>query len=168
MKCQLIQTTKIADNNKAEKEMLGFLRNLPETAFLYREFKLTPAYYEQTKEIEEQRPDFVIVDRQLGLISVEVKDWNLTANTYEWVNQYKIKKVGPGGKEDLLDNPVEQTSRYFHGFKELITSQGGDIYVSSFLAFPRLSRAEFLNKFANINLFQNPQSKFFINMEKTQ
>ena len=44
MKCQLIQTTKIADDNQGEQEMLAFLRNLPAEYFVYRELQLTPEY----------------------------------------------------------------------------------------------------------------------------
>ncbi len=167
MKCQLIQTTKLADTNLAEKEMLGFLKNLSESNFLYREFKLTPAYLEQTKGLEEQRPDFVVVSPWLGLVSIEVKDWNLSLNQYEWVDQYKVRKTDRNGKEDWVDNPVEQASRYLYGFMQLLKSQGSDVFVSSLVAFPRLSRAEFGNKISNIGLLKNPQSKFYLDMDKT-
>ncbi len=167
MKCQLVQTDKIADHNLAEQEMLDFLKNLPETDFVYREFKLTPAYEEQTRGLEEQRPDFVVVGPRVGLVSIEVKDWNLTTNRYEWLDQYQIKKFGPDGREDYLTNPVDQISRYLHGFMDLLKEQGGGAYVTSVVAFPRLSRAEFLNKLANVNLLQNPQSKYYLNLDKT-
>jgi len=166
MKCQLIQTSKIADTNLAEKEMLGFLKNLPETCFLYREFKLTPGYIEQTKGLEEQRPDFVVVSPRLGLVSIEVKDWNITANKYEWADQYQVKRTNKNGEEEWLTNPAEQASRYLHGFMDLLKGQGCNLYVSSLVAFPKLSRAEFGNRILNIEVLKNPQSKFYLDLDK--
>src|SRR5829696_4187798 len=131
MKCQLIQTTKVADNNIAEKEMLDFLKNLPESSYLYRELKLTPAFLEQTRGLKEQRPDFVVVSPALGLVSIEVKDWNITANQYEWVDQYTVRKTDKHGQDELLDNPVEQTSRYLHAFMDLLKQQGSPVFVTS-------------------------------------
>jgi hypothetical protein len=91
MRCQLIQTAKIADENRAEREMLAVLQNLPEAYFVYRELQLTPPYRERVRGIEKKQPDFVVVSPETGLLSIEVKDWNLTRNVYEWKDQYKIR-----------------------------------------------------------------------------
>jgi len=167
MKCQLVQTSKIDDSNRAEKEVLNFIQNLPEFYFVYRELKLTPAYFEQTRGMEEQRPDFVIVGPKTGLVSIEVKDWDLTSNSYEWVDQYQIKKIDRHGNESWLGNPVDQISRYKHGFMELLSSQQATMWVTSLLAFPRISKMSFINQLANIDLLQNPQSRFFLDLERT-
>lgn len=167
MRCQLIQTTKIADHNLAEREMLDFLKNLPDSSFLYRELKLTPAFLEQTKGLKEQRPDFVVVSPVLGLVSIEVKDWNIASNQYEWIDQYTVRKTDKNGLDEFLDNPVEQTSRYLHAFMDLLKHQGSVVFVTSLLAFPRLSRAEFVNRMSNVELWKNPQSKFYLNLDQT-
>lgn len=170
MKCQLIQTTKIDDTNLAEREMLKFLQNLPGNYYIYRELKLTPAYLEQVHGIDEQKPDFVIVNSEVGLVSIETKDWNLFTNTYEWRDQYKIKKISKNGNANdavEIDNPVEQISRYEYGFRELFNDQGIKFFVTSLLAFPRVSRAEFINRLSNVQILQNPQSKFYLDLEQT-
>lgn len=164
MKCHLIQTTKIADDNKAEREMLAFLKNLPEDYFLYREFKVTPAYLEQMAGIEEQRPDFITLSANTGLVAIEVKDWNLTTNIYTWIDQYNIQVERATGAVDEIPNPFNQISRYRYAFIELLDGQ--NVFISSILAFPCLSKAEFLNKLRDIDELRNPQSRFFFDLEK--
>jgi hypothetical protein len=165
MKCQLIQIAKIDDNNQAEREILQFLTNLPEDYFVYREFKITPAYHEKTKGVEEQRPDFVVIGPKLGLVSIEVKDWNLTRNQYTWVDQYTVQVERSDGEIDEIHNPFDQISRYRYAFLELL--RGFDVFVTSIVAFPRVSKAEFYNRFHNIKELNNPQSQFFIDMKRT-
>jgi len=165
MKCQLIQTTQINDDNKAEKAMLEFLKNLPEEYFVYRELKLSPSYHERVKGFEQKQPDFVVVAPEIGLLSIEVKDWNLTRNIYEWNDQYKIKVTQPNGKIEEIGNPVVQAGSYKYAFIDLLS--GLNIFVESILAFPRVSQHEFLNRMQNIDLLRNPQSRFFLDIEKT-
>jgi len=167
MRCQLIQTNQLNDNNLAEKEMLNFLKNLPESYFVYRELKLTPAYYEQTRGMEEQRPDFVIVGPKTGLVSIEIKDWNLFNNKYEWLDQYHIKKTDSTGMCTTINNPVDQISRYQYGFIDLLKSQNRSMWVTSLLAFPRISKANFLSQVGNIEILINPQSRFYLDIERT-
>jgi len=161
MRCQLIQTNKINDENLAEKEMLNFLKNLPEQYFVYRELKLTPAYFEQMRGLEEQRPDFVIVGPKTGLVSIEIKDWNINQNKYEWLDQYQIKKIDTTGLSTFIHNPVDQIARYNYGFIELLKRQNSSMWVTSLLAFPRISKAQFLNQIENINTLTNPQNPFY-------
>lgn len=78
MKCQLVQTSKLNDSNRAEREMLEFLTNLPAEFFVYRELKITPAYEEKLNGLTKQQPDFVVVGPDVGLVAIEVKDWNIT------------------------------------------------------------------------------------------
>jgi hypothetical protein len=165
MRCQLIQTAKIDDHNQAEKEVLQFLTNLPEDYFVYREFKITPAYHEKMKGVEEQRPDFVVIAPKLGLVSIEVKDWNLTRNQYTWVDQYTIQVERSDGEIDEIHNPFDQISRYRYAFMELL--RGFDVFVTSIVAFPRVSKAEFFNRLHNIKELQNPQSQFFVDLDRT-
>jgi hypothetical protein len=166
MKCQLIQTAKIGDENRAEQEMLAFLSNLPGEFFVYRELQVTPAYRERVKGIEKKQPDFVVVSPATGLVSIEVKDWNLIDNIYSWRDQYKIEVTRRDtGRVDLIENPAAQVEAYQFAFIELL--KGIDAFVTSILAFPRASRADFLNRLQDIEVLRNPQSKFYVDLNKT-
>ncbi len=163
MKCQLIQTNKIADGNLGEQEMLAFLRNLPAEHFVYRELQLTPAYRERVKGIKKKQPDFVVISPGTGLLSIEVKDWNLTRNTYEWQDQYRIRVTDRStGSVREIDNPAAQVDAYLYAFIELVGGLG--VFVTSIVAFPRVSRSDFLNRLENIGLLQNPQTRFYLDL----
>ncbi len=166
MKCQLIQSTKIADENLAEREMLSFLRNLPADYFVYRELQLTPAYRERVRGISKKRPDFVVVSPETGLFSIEVKDWNLIRNVYQWRDQYKIRVTDRTTSHVReIDNPTSQAAAYLYALIELM--EGLDVFVTSIVAFPRVSRSDFLNRLENVGLLQNPQSRFYLDLDRT-
>jgi len=165
MKPRLIQTSKLEDDNKAEKAMLVFLTELPEGYTIYRELQVNRAYEDRVRGMEKAQPDFVVVSSDTALLSIEVKDWNLNRNQYIWRDQYKvIKRVISNGREEELDNPAAQADTYRYAFMDLLKDTG--IWVTSIVAFPRLSRQAFLNGIANIEVLQNPQSKFFLDLEK--
>jgi hypothetical protein len=163
MKARLIQTSKIADDNKAEKELLSFLKELPEGYAIYRELRVNRAYIDRVKGMEKSQPDFVVVGTEIGLLSIEVKDWNLIHNQYVWRDQNEIIVKDAKGREKTITNPSAQADNYRHAFMDLIGET--KVWVTSIVAFPRLSRQAFLNKIANIAVLQNPQSKFFLNLE---
>ena len=166
MKCQLIQTTKIADENLGEQEMLAFLRNLSAEYFVYRELQLTPAYHERVRGIEKKQPDFVVVSPETGLLSIEVKDWNLTCNAYEWQDQYRIRVTDQTtGHVREIDNPTAQVDAYLYALMELVGGLG--VFVTSIVAFPRVSRSDLLNRLENIEVLRNPQSKFYLDLDRT-
>jgi len=146
--------------------MLAFLRNLPEEYFVYRELQLTPQYKERVRGIEKKQPDFVVVSPAVGVMSIEVKDWNLTRNIYEWRDQYKIQVTDRGtGKVREVENPTAQASAYLYAFMELVT--GLDVFVTSIVAFPTVSISDFLNRLENIAVLQNPQSRFYLDLNRT-
>jgi hypothetical protein len=163
MKARLIQTSKIADDNKAEKELLAFLRELPEGYTIYRELRVNRAYTDRVKGMEKSQPDFVVVGTEIGLLSIEVKDWNLTYNQYTWRDQNEILVQDANGNQKAITNPSAQADNYRHAFMDLIGET--KVWVTSIVAFPRLSRQAFLNKIASIAVLQNPQSKFFLDLE---
>lgn len=164
MKPRLIQTSKIVDENIAEREILSLLRELPEHYTIYRELRVNRAYEDRVRGMEKARPDFVVVAMDIGLISIEVKDWNLARSEYAWRDQDKItKKDISTGKEEDIDNPVAQAEVYRYAFMELVGDTG--TFVTSIVAFPRLSRTEFLNRMANLEVLKNPQSKFFLDLD---
>lgn len=166
MKARLIQTSKLADDNKAEKELLEFLRELPEDYTVYRELRVNRDYDARMRGFEKSQPDFVVVGEKIGLLSIEVKDWNLTANHYHWRNQNEvIKEDVKSGQQQIIISPMLQADAYLYAFIDLLRDTG--VWVTSILAFPRISRQAFLNKIGNISLLNNPQSKFFLNLEMT-
>ena len=110
MKCQLIQTDSIGGENQGERAMLAFLRNLTDEYFVYRELQVTNTYRNRMAGYEKKQPDFVVVSPQTGLISIEVKDWNLTHNVYTWQDQYKIEKRPIGGRPQAIVNPMAQVN----------------------------------------------------------
>ena len=166
MGCQLIQTRPPGGDNRGERAMLAFLRNLPEEYFVYRELQITSQYKERVRGIEKKRPDFVVVSPAVGVMSIEVKDWNLTRNIYEWRDQYKLQVTDRStGRAREIENPTAQASAYLYALMELIA--GLDVFVTSIVAFPTVSRSDFLNRLENIAVLQNPQSQFFLDLSRT-
>jgi hypothetical protein len=166
MQCQLIQAAKVADDNKAEKQMLAFLQNLPAEFFVYRELQLTAAYDDHVKGVAKKKPDFVVVSPATGVISIEVKDWNLVRRAYHWRDQYKITVTDRAtGRVEEIDNPAAQADSYLYGLLELLS--GLHVFVGSIVAFPRVSRSDFLNRLEDVAVLRNPQSQFFLDLERT-
>jgi len=166
MRCQLIQTKKIDDSNRAERKMLGFLQNLPEGYFVYRELQVSAPYRRRVRGMEKQQPDFVVAAPQIGVLCIEVKDWNLTRNCYTWRDQHTIEVSDKStGHAWEIDNPASQADSYLYALRELV--DGLDVFVSSIVAFPRVSRADFGNRLHNIELLRNPQSRFLLNLQRT-
>ncbi|MCQ3977624.1 MAG: hypothetical protein DPW09_29710 [Anaerolineae bacterium] len=166
MKCQLIQTSKLNDSNRAEREMLDFLTNLPEEFFVYRELKITSAYEERVYGLDKRQPDFVVVGPSIGLVAIEVKDWDITKNIYQWRDQYTILKTNPAGETEEIHNPADQADTYQFALMELVT--GLKIFVTSVVAFPGIAKQEFLNRVENVELLlQRQQSRFLIDLDQT-
>lgn len=165
MKCQLIQTTQIVDKNSGEREMLAWLKNLPENYYVYRELQISETYGRRMEGYYKKKPDFVIVSPDIGLVSIEVKNWDLTKSIYEWRDQYKIIKRERDGGQIEISNPTAQAEAYLHALRELIS--GLNVYVTSIIAFPRVSKAGFLNNLENVDVLRNRQTKFYLDPEVT-
>ncbi len=166
MKCQLIQTRKIADSNRAEQEMLNFLSNLPAGYWVYREFQLNAGYRDQIRGENKKQPDFVVVAPQVGVVAIEVKDWDLTRNTYEWIDQYTVRKTDRTTKEVAqFPNPMSQADKYLYALKSLLGAT--EVFVTSLVAFPRLSKSDLLNQLGNPEALKKPQSRFYLDLERT-
>lgn len=165
MKCQLIQTTKIADENTGERQMLAWLKNLPEDYYVYRELQITETLERRMQGYEKKKPDFVVVSPAVGLVSIEVKHWNLEQNTYQWQDQYKIVKRDHDGSETKIDNPTALAEAYRNALMALLSDIG--VFVTSIVAFPTVSRAGFLNKLENVHVLRNPQTRFYLDLDTT-
>ena len=72
--------------NKGEEAVLDWLRGLPDSCYVYRELRIS------LSETNERKPDFIVVSKELGVICIEVKDWNLDSNTYIWKNQQVVER----------------------------------------------------------------------------
>lgn len=165
MRCQLIQTSKLNDSNRAEREMLAFLSNLPEEYVVYRELKITAAYEERVVGLDNRQPDFVVVGPSIGLIAIEVKDWDITKNVYQWRDQNTVLQTNPAGETEEIRNPAAQAQSYKHALMELVSDL--DLFVTSVVAFPRIAKQEFLNRIENVELLFQQQSRFLIDLDWT-
>src|SRR5579875_1130448 len=90
---------------EAEKRVLQFLLDLPDEYFVLRELYMPPSLKRRQVGGNEDRIDLVVVGPQTGIIILEVKDWNIRRNVYEWVDQYNIRKIDEQGHEIMLRNP---------------------------------------------------------------
>ncbi len=165
MNCYVIQTERLNEAQRAERALFDCLCRLPEGFFLYRELKVSPTYAEQVRGLREAKPDFVITAPAVGVLGLEVKDWNLDANEYRWANQYDVVVTNRQGEKRSIDNPAHQAARYQNALRELLRDTG--VFVQCLVAFPRLTRQEFLNKFSDIAVLSNPQSRFFLDLDRT-
>ena len=173
MKCKLIQTTRIPPNNRAEIKMQAFLTtNMPADHFVYREFKLTGAYKgaynRRTVGADYKRPDFLLVGPRVGLISIEVKHWRLDKHTYEWVDQETVRRTSLNGDVKDIVNPTVQRDAYRNALMDLVKQSPikFKFWVTSLIAFPQNTRAEFINQIPNIELLRNPQIKHYLDLER--
>jgi hypothetical protein len=162
MKCTIVQTERLKEAQKAEIAVYDFLKNLPEGLYVCRELKLTNRWKQRVKGFVKLKPDYVVLGAEIGAVSIEVKDWNITTNRYDWLDQYKVKVHRADGSRSNLHNPQDQADVYREALMELL--QGSNLFVSSLLAFPFIQRQEFLNKFRGLTVQGNPQAKFFLDM----
>jgi hypothetical protein len=144
--------------------MLSFLRNLPADYFVYRELQITDSYRQRIKGYQKKTPDFVAVAPQVGVIAIEVKDWNLDRNTYIWRDQYEIEVRPNAGLSYYVDNPMAQADRYLHALRALLGRL--KVFVTSIVAFPRLSKADFVSRLENVEVLRNPQSRFLLDFDR--
>jgi len=162
MKCTIIQTERLQEAQRAELAVYNFLSKLPEGYYVCRELKLTNRWRQRLKGFEKLKPDYVVLGSEIGAVSIEVKDWNITTNSYDWLNQYQVKVRRSDGSKDTLHNPQDQADGYKHALLELLPHKS--LSVTSLLAFPFIQRQEFYNKFKGLTIQGNPQAKFFIDM----
>jgi AAA domain/Nuclease-related domain len=171
MTCKVVQTQ--PPNNAGERRMFAFLKYLPESYWLFSELKLNMAFNSQVDGLREKRPDFVVTGAEVGVVSVEVKEWNLDRYEYRWLNQYEVGRFDRRSGSQIgesVDNPGAQVAAYFHGLKNLIRERlpvfANELWVTSLLAFPTLTKHEFLNGVQNLDLLTNPQGKFYVDLDR--
>jgi Nuclease-related domain len=156
---------------EAEQKTVNFLKALPDHYFVLRELRMLPSLEKRRVGSSEDRIDSVIIGPDIGVLILEIKDWNIYRNTYEWLNQYEVCKTDDRGNVVKIRNPYAQLSEYVNAVREHLTSQLGTytVYVHGFVVFPKLSRAEFENRFLRPDSrhIRNPQESFLVNVEQT-
>lgn len=160
MECQIFQI----DNptNKGESDVLNVLRRLPSGYTIYRELKLDSSRRQKEAGIQKRQPDFVVVAEDVGVVAIEVKDWDLRRNEYRWRDQRTVERVDSNGTVTKITNPIQQADTY----KYALMDQLDNVFVSSLVAFPRITRNHFQNRVANQHLFNNPNTRFYFDLNR--
>lgn len=153
-------------SNDGEGKMLRFLLQLPVGYWVFREFSVSEEKRRNGNGFGEKRPDFLVLAHDIGLVSIEVKYWDIQTSTYRWRDQDKVVKKSRDGREEELTNPAAQADAYYYALKNLIEDVA-PVYVTSYVAFPNLARQDFLNRVADLEVFKNPQSRFLLNLDRT-
>ncbi len=153
---------------EAEQKMLNFLKALPENYYVLRELRTHPSLEKRLAGSEEDRIDFVVIGPEIGIVVLEVKDWNLKRNTYEWIDQNTVRKQDAQGQVTHMRNPIAQVTEYVHAVRDLMRSQLSKqtVYVHGFVTYPKLARAEFENTFVRGQGSSRPnaQEQFLIDV----
>lgn len=168
MNCRIVQAQ--PSTNGGEKAMFAFLKYLPADYTLYSELRINTDYNRQVEGLREKKPDFVVVGPDVGVVSIEVKDWDLGRSVYEWQDQQTVHKLDreTGRFVTDLDSPGAQVSAYRYGLVNLLKSDrfATKVWVTSLLAFPKLTRQAFLNGTQNLAaLTGDPQAKFYVDLD---
>jgi superfamily I DNA/RNA helicase len=152
--------------NAAEEEIASFLNRLPEEKYkAFREFSIDAQISESMKGFRKKRPDFIVVGPDIGIVVIEVKNWNILRNQYRWVDQETVEILVPGQPAESADNPERQRDAYERALIDLVGQKFG-IYVDALLAFPTCSRTDFLNKLSEPQAVACPGSKYLFNLSK--
>ena len=159
------------DGAGAEKKVLEFLKELPTGYYVIRECKVDPSRYKKTHGSLEDRPDFVVVGPSVGVMILEVKDWNIRLNSFMPAeNQRLIRIIDLKTKvESFAGNPFDQANEYRYAVSGVLSknpNMSDPLWVSSFVVYPKLTRTEFENQFNGIQ-GNNPQEQFIFNLQRT-
>ncbi len=154
---------------RLKRKTLEFLKELPDGYYVLRECKLVPSNAKQLLGSREDRSDFIIIGPLLGVIVLEVKDWNIRTNKFVFLNQYEVRKTEEAnGISKIIENPWHQADGYRNAILESLANFPGPgrLWVSSFVVYPKLSRTDFENVFVHSRK-NNPQEKFTVDLSKT-
>lgn len=150
------------DNAGAEKKTLEFLMQLPSGYYVIRECRVDASIQKKIRGGQEDCLDLVIVGPSIGVVILEVKDWNIVRNSYIFANQHQVRKIDlQTGIESLISDPIAQAKEYLHAVKDVLSKNrqmSEPLWVSSFVVYPKLARAEFENRFDGMH-GSNPQER---------
>lgn len=160
---QVLQSTQ-----QAERRMRDALKTLSDDYTVINELVVDGEWARRLRSEGysdvERRPDFIVLGPELGVVSVEVKDWNLVNNQYRWTNQNFVAKMPSG---DSLVNPWHKAWIYEVLLHSMLKDRGIPMTVRGLVAFPRLSRAEFMRGFDDRGNLANPQLKQLVDPSTT-
>jgi len=159
----------IGDGAQAEKKTLEFLKLLPTGYYVIRECKVDPTVLKKSRGSFEDRPDFVVVGPTIGVVILEVKDWNIRANRFEYLNDYQVRKIDLVGNIKIIDNPYHKADEYLHAVIGVLSKNQqkvNTLWVCSFAVYPKLTRTEFENLCAGMQK-NNPQQRFIFDPQRT-
>lgn len=147
--------------NRGEQRMQQMLLSLPDEWVALSELRIAHRLWKNAAGLGEKRPDFIVLAPELGLLAIEVKDWNISRNQYVCINQHWIRRDPDG---TTIENPWYQAWVYEQDLKGIVS---GQIWVTSIVAFPLLRRAEFLNRVARLELLRDPQGQKLVSIKYT-
>jgi Nuclease-related domain/AAA domain len=148
----------------AERRTLEALKGLPEDYYVIRECSIVSSRETQKSGQQREQPDFIVVGPELGILVLEVKDWNIINNTYDLLGQYKIKVTRRDGTQYEPKHPWRQAESYKYALKGLLPESR--LWITHAVVFPKLTSSDFKNRFDN-PYAENPQSDFILNLKET-
>lgn len=154
--------------NDGERLTHNFLKRLSTDYFHEREFLLLDDGL--------KNPDFIVIHPEIGIMIIEAKDWNLSKNSYTWIEQTKIEKKDLETGEVTIfsndrDNPYLQSVKYLNSLLRklnewrTIEEINTNIFVSSVVCFPKISRQEFINSVDSNNILNNDQYRICLDFK---
>lgn len=153
--------------NEGERRAHEFLKRLPADYYKEREVRIMV-------DGRIKKPDFVVVHKEIGIFVIEAKDWNLKTSKYTWLNQNEIEKRDLSGNLIKVfsrdDNPYEQADGYLNAFKSKVEEWKNihgiaNVFVTSVVCFPLISRQEFLNSVDDNKVLQNDQLRIYVDFK---
>src|SRR5690242_10067342 len=93
---------------EAEQKTVNFLKALPDHYFVVRELRMHPSLEKRRAGSSEDRIDSVVIGPDTGVLILEIKDWNIHRNKYEWIDQYTVCKTDEWGNAVKIRNPYAQ------------------------------------------------------------
>lgn len=149
--------------NPGERRMQHLLATLPDDWSVLCELRVSDGFWRGAASLQEKRPDFVVLAPEIGLVSIEVKHWDIWRNRYVCLNQHQVRRDRDGAKVEI-ENPWYQAWIYEQDLKHIV---GGIVWVTSVVAFPLLQRATFLNRVSKLEILRDPQAQKLIALEHT-
>jgi len=132
------------DTTAGERKLFELFRTaLPRTCIVRYEILLGERHY---------RPDYTLIDPQRGVLVIEVKDWRVQNISKATPEQFYVR-YGKGSMTPQM-NPHKKCEIYLRHTREnlaampVLRGNGGDLHVpvSYLVAFPNISRQEFVSK----------------------
>ena len=174
MSCAVYQPQDGRRPNEGESKVLDYLKGLPAGHTVIRELRISSAYRDDLPTDENwkpnhKQPDFIVIGPEIGVVSVEVKQWNLRGNQYSWKSQSEVTRVDSRGSTKNIKNPYHQAYEYWQWLMDVLGGEGlkGGMTATSVCAFPTLGRSEMLNQMGDPSSLDQRQMRFNMDLGAT-